>query len=531
MTDPGRFRLATGPLLGILLIAGISIYISFYPLRHTDVWAHAKYGEWYWLHQESPGVEPLSPFSDHSVGFPDVAWLSQVSYHLLYQLGANLAGGDAESQLKGGAEALRSFHLLLLVARFVLLWLALRRLGGSANWATLGVFLYMMAVGLGSAVQRPQAFGLFFFTAIIYALSTPTLSRRAMFWLPLSFVVWANLHGTFMAGLAVLGLYTLGRLIERRAFDPEIRRLIVVGLLCGLGTLLNPHGPWLYRDLFAFSGHPNLKTMTEWLPMRVSLDGGKHWPYLLSLFLLVFVRLLGGRKVGAAGLLVAIPFAIWPWIQGRMILWWWTIAVWILAKLGPGLADRFPTMPKIPDGPPTRSNAWIASIAILATIVFFPPIRSMMGIGSQPVMAVETPWKLGLELTAAPEDEGRWMPDLRQAIRENFPDGRFQGTVFASETQGDFLVWKLPKEIPVLMYTHAHVFSEQHWQDCLMVRGGREGWREFLNANRANLMIVELETHPELVAQLREDPEWQVIQDGQAGEAVIVLIAVRKKPL
>jgi len=528
MNEHSRFRLTTGSVLGVLLIAGLAVYLSFYPLWHTDVWAHAKYGEWYATHQKSPGVEPLSTFSDQSAPFPDVAWLSQVSYHLIYQFGASVAGGNPESQLMGGAEALRSFHLLLLIARFVLLWLALRRFGGSAHWATLGVFLYLMAVGFGSAVQRPQAFGLFFFTAIIFALSTPTLSRRALVWLPVSFMLWANLHATFTIGLAMLGLHALGRLIERRALDQEVRRLILLGVLCGLATLVNPHGPWLYRDIFAFSEHPNLKTMFEWHPMKLTAAGGAHWPYLMSLVLLLFVRVLGGRRVGVAGWLVAVPFAIWPWIQVRMMVWWWTIAVWLLARLGPGLADRFPTLPNIPDGPPTRVNAWVASLAVFGALVMFPPF---LRLESRQVVSDETPWRLGLELTAKQEDKGRWLPPLRQALKEQYPDGRFQGTIFASETQGDFLVWKLPRELPVLMYTHAHVFPVEHWSACIDVRRGDDGWQEFLSRNRANLIVVETVSHEKLCEKIRDDPDWQIIQDAPKAGPLSVLIALRKKPL
>ena len=125
------FRLHTGHLLGVLLVAGGFVYLSSYPLAYTDVWAHAKYGECYWNSGPPLGTEPLSPFTDKAARFPDVAWLSQVTYDGLYRLGAWVAAGDAESRLRGGAEALRSFHLLLLAGRIALLWLALRRFGGS----------------------------------------------------------------------------------------------------------------------------------------------------------------------------------------------------------------------------------------------------------------------------------------------------------------------------------------------------------------------------------------------------------------
>lgn len=534
MNSPARFRLSTGPLLGVLLLAGLAVYLSTYPLWHTDVWAHAKYGEWYSAHRAGPDVEPLSPFSDKNAPFPHVAWLSQVTYHLLYELGAAVAGGDAESRLRGGAEALRSFHLLLLLGRFVLLWLALRRFGGSWAWAALGVFLYLLAVGIGSAVQRPQAFGMFFFTVVLYALSAPTLSRRAMVLLPVAFLLWANLHGTFLAGLMMLGLHTAGRAIERGIRDREVRRLAAVGVLCGLATLVNPHGFFLLKHLLAFSGHPNLKTMTEWFPMRLTAGGGSHWPYLMSLVLLGFVRVLGGRKVGAAGWLVALPFAVWPWLQVRMIVWWWAVVVWLLARLGPGLADRFPTLPSLPDGPPTRGKAWVAAGAVVVAVLAFPPVRALgPGIPHDldHTISPDTPWRLALELTADPADEGRWMPELRSTLRERYPAGRFRGAVFASETQGDFLVWALPADVPVMMFTHAHVFTPEYWQACREVKGALPGWRDFLARHRANLVVIEDDSHEELAAELRADGEWVVVHDGpNAAGGRAMLVAVRKEP-
>jgi hypothetical protein len=535
--DAPRFRLHSGQLLGVALLAGMAVYLAFYPLWHTDVWAHAKYGEWYCKHRGAPEVEPLSPFSDKDVPFANVAWLSQVTYHLLFEFGAAVAGGDAESQLRGGAEVLRSFHLVLLIARFAILWLALKRFGGSCSWATVGVFLYIFAVGLGSAVQRPQAFGLTFFTVIIYALSAPTLSRRAMVLLPLMFLVWANMHGTFIAGLGVLGLHTIGRVIERGLFDRDVWRLVIVGVLSGLATLINPHGPFLYHHLLAFGAHPNLKSMTEWFPMRLTAQGGAHWPYVMSLVLLAFVRILGGRKVGAAGWLVALPFAIWPWFQARAMFWWWTVAVWLLARLGPGLADRFPTMPSLPEGESTRGKAWAACGMIVAAVLLFPPIRSLAPGVSHDLdhtVAPGTPWRLALELNAGLVDEGRWFPELRKALREHYPGGRYQGTIFASETQGDFLIWAMSQETPVLMFTHAHVFPFEFWELCRDVKAANPGWREFLARKGANLIVVETDSHEELTAELRHNPDWLIVHDGPASPVKAgspVIVALRKTPI
>ena len=128
--------------------------------------------------------------------------------------------------------------------------------------------------------------------------------------------------------------------------------------MSGLATLVNPHGPVLYKHVLAFSGHPNLKSMTEWFPMKWNY--GEARPYLMSLVLLAFVYFLGKRKVGPAGWLVVLPFAAWPWMQVRALLWWWGVAVWLLARLGPGLADRFPDLPTFAEGERTRAKAWWA---------------------------------------------------------------------------------------------------------------------------------------------------------------------------
>jgi hypothetical protein len=488
MTD--RFRLSNGPLLGVAVLAGTFIFLSFFPLWHTDVWAHAKYGEWYWTHKATPPVEPLSPFSDKEAPFANVAWLSQVTYYGLYELGASITGGDAESQLRGGAEALRSFHLLMLLGRFTLLFLAMKRFGGSWAWATLGILLYLFALRQEAMVQRPQAFGTFFLAAILYILSAPRFPRWGMFVLPLMFLLWANLHGTFVVGLAVMGLHGLGRLIERGRRDPDVQRLFVTGILCGLATLVNPHGPMLYWHVLTFSKHPNLKSMTEWFPMTLEQSP----PYVMSLVLLAFVRVLGGRKMGISGWLVALPFALWPWMQWRAITWWWGIAVWLLARLGPGLGDKFVDLPSLREGESTRAKAWAAVALAVVAFLFFPPIRSLIpGIPHDldHTVAPGTPWRLALELTAKPDDEGRWMPELRAALGDRFPDGTYHGAIFASETQGDFLIWALPADMPVMMFTHAHVFTFDYWEACRDVKSANPGWDKFLVDHRANLIIVE----------------------------------------
>ena len=126
------------------------------------------------------------------------------------------------------------------------------------------------------------------------------------------------------------------------------------------------------------------------------------------------------------------------------------------------------------------------------------------------------------------------MPGLRTALREHYPDGQYRGAIFSSETQGDFLIWALPADLPVMMYTHAHVFGPDHWEACRDVKAANPGWREFLARHHANLIVVEPSSHEELAGELRKDPDWRVVHDGPespASDRARVIVAVRKKPL
>ena len=120
---------------------------------------------------------------------------------------------------------------------------------------------------------RPQAASYLCFAVL---LLLQTLARRRTAWLaalPVLFCVWANLHGSFLAGLAVLALdaglsfapATVGRL---RVSSPLPRRAASRTLLaCILATFVNPHGPGLLGYAWHVAFNPQLAAhISEWAP-------------------------------------------------------------------------------------------------------------------------------------------------------------------------------------------------------------------------------------------------------------------------
>jgi hypothetical protein len=147
-----------------------------------------------------------------------------------------------------------------------------------------------------------------------------------------------------------------------------------------------------------------------------------------------------------------------------------------------------------------------------------------------------TPWQLAAELTVQPEDQGKWLKPLGEFLKKGYPRGRFTGSIFASEAQGDYLLWALPPEYPVFFYTHVHLFTAEHWDEAQRVKEGAKGWKAILDRNGVNLIVVEPERAPQLRALLHKDPDWVVILDetgntGKLRSIDRVLITLRKVPV
>ena len=167
--------------------------------------------------------------------FLTTEWLSQVVFALVHR-----AGGLAGISVLCG---------LLVGVTYALVLLRLRR---SAVEAFLAFGVTMLAAVLGSPhwVARPHIF-----TFVALAVLFNVVAKPRAWWLYATlFAVWANLHGGFVLGLALLAALAVGDGVEARLCRPGPRRAEWtalarshgVGLVAGVaGSLLNPVGPAL----------------------------------------------------------------------------------------------------------------------------------------------------------------------------------------------------------------------------------------------------------------------------------------------
>jgi hypothetical protein len=214
-------------------LAMVAIAAGTYGVTDTDIWGHLRFGLDTLARRALPLVDPYSftstqPWVNHE-------WLSQVFLALAYSL--------------GGLPLLTALRAGVVAAFLLLVYDSLRR----TAWPLRDVLVLatvLVASSLSRSV-RPQLFSL-----PLYALTLAGLSRDA-WWLPMVFVVWANLHGGWMLGLGAVTIWTL--------CQPSAKRLARLGA-CALATLVNPYGLGLWWSLLE-AIQRGWANVAEWQPI------------------------------------------------------------------------------------------------------------------------------------------------------------------------------------------------------------------------------------------------------------------------
>jgi hypothetical protein len=535
----------------VALVAVLGLFLlllSYVPLWHTDVWGHLTFGRWIVQHGRLPD-NALFPFTEPSPPGLHAYWLCQSGLYLTYRTGELAAGGDAGRQAEGGVQMVRALHTCVLAARFVILLLAMRRLGKSMAVAGLGLLLVLVLGSGHIAILRPQAFAELFFACVLFALSRDVLSRRALLALPILLAVWANCHGSYTLGLALIACWLVGRTIgvafSRRTLRPatlfadlQIRRLLMALLLSiAAVALLNPHGPYIFLNTYEMAQNPNVARMDEWQPIDFRQMEPAGWIFLISLTVLIVTQVVSKKLYAPGQVLLMLLFGVQAVLHQRMLVWWLMLVPWLAAPLWATVADRLWPRWQLPTNPASFRKTILAGIIVAVLLLWSAPGQWLVSGSPVPLdhsVSKATPWQLAEQLRR-PADSN-YLPALTGTLAAYGPEKRFFGGIFASETLGDYLLWSLPEDLPVFVSSHVHLYSAEHWQQCAVVKWGALGWEKVLADNGVNLIVVEGERHPHLRDQVLQNAAWQVVLD-EAGSPdkpdprTRLFVAVRKKPI
>lgn len=484
----------------VVVLGVIFFYFCLKPLWHTDLWGHLSYGKQIATSHTLPTTEPLMPLSK---GEPmvDSAWLSQlIGYWTISTLG--FAGVQGLSALCITAGAALVLHRTLMRTR-------------SLFFAMCALFAFLWLDWAPLAVVRPQLAGLVCFLVLVHR--TTSRHPRASDWLliPLLHMLWANLHGSFLVGVAWLGALTLGRAIDlvRRTgtlrslmHDQTVRRLFVWCELSAAAALLNPYGIGLYGEVLSFGQQANLASLTEWQVLDIRAPHGII--FLTAVVALVCVYRITPRRVASWEVLALIGLSIATLWSARFIVWWAPVAALLLAMHARASLHRW--LPWQADlDPSPRTGKWsLVSVGLVWIFFAYSPL------GMRVLHHREPPAERALS---------SFTPIAAVNYLKEHPP---QGQVFNTYEWGDYLQWAGPEGVQIFLNSHAHLVPRDVWLHYMQIIQEADGWSDILDRYGVNAILLDHLNRDGLIKRLKDDPKWKVGYDDN-----VATVFVRRKPI
>lgn len=250
-----------------------------------DLYGHLRFGQQILTTVHVPRLDAYS-YSVVGLRWISHEWLSDVVIAWFY--------------FHGGVVGLKLMKLGCTVAIVMLLLGAMRETGAFA--VTQISIMLLASIRLSAQMQfRPQIFTYLLLAAILMLLTRDNYRGRAMLWITVPmFALWANLHGGFVIGLGVMGLYAImrgGQEIAAGRGAARFFHLAAITSACIVATLLTPYGAGSWLSVLHTIGNPTmLGAINEWQPLisaTIAEYHVAHVPFLydLSVFGIFFATL------------------------------------------------------------------------------------------------------------------------------------------------------------------------------------------------------------------------------------------------
>jgi hypothetical protein len=173
------------------------------------------------------------------------------------------------------------------------------------------------------------------------------LKRTRRFLLPVMMVLWANLHGGFVLGLFIIGIFGGVALLRRDWVNLRIYGLAGVG--CFVATFVNPLGWRIYEGMAATLGHFVQAYITEWWPYfsNVAVPGSIPGMVYILIFVGLELRHRSSCPIPLESRLLSWLFLLLGLYQYRYMSFFFLFSTVPLALHLDRLLPQQPTNPKV----------------------------------------------------------------------------------------------------------------------------------------------------------------------------------------
>jgi hypothetical protein len=447
-------------------------FISFRSPDDPDMGWHLKDGEY--LLNNHFAVAKTDIFSYTMPDFPLIMheWVTDALMYLMYQ---NL-----------GLLSLSVFFAAISSLAFII---AASATEAKKEYKIIAAILAVIA-SLPILGVRPQMLSLLALAIVIFIIFRfrKNQSGKSIFWLPLIFLFWVNLHGGFAVGLFFIGLFLalefikhaiyfisqkikfwniakIAPLLKKGAIEvSHLYKLTGVFLVSSLVTLVNPYGWRVYVEIITtiFDDYTK-KIISEWLPFAFSNPTG--YQFVIYVTLIIILLIFWWRKIDYTYLIISAVFLYLAATSWRHM----PLFLIVITPLWVNVVESI-------------SGSELLKIIRKKYFIILMLVSTFFIAKQQ--------WQIVIPASHSMEilSRGRYPYQAVEYLKKNPIEGR----MFNEYNWGGFLIWQYPEKKVFIdgRMPSWKINNRRAFEDFNKVSNGEEGWEKILEKYDVSFALV-----------------------------------------
>jgi hypothetical protein len=494
MNDSKKFKFFLTPSIADIIFLFLFLTLSLFAgkglLNDCDTGYHIRAGE-HILDTLSIPRQDIFSFHSPSLSWTAHEWLSEVIMALVHH-SLGLTG------------IVIFFSLLISLAYYIFF-----KIIKAKNDIVLSVFFALLVLlsSMTHWLARPHIFSLLLMIIWYYLLDEYQYkNRNYVYVLPPIMLLWVNLHGGFLAGFILIGIYFFGNIVkfitsndlEKDIYKRKAKLLGLTTILCLLVCLINPFGYHIL--LFPFKLVSNKFIMDHVVEF---MSPNFHKPLVFKYFLLLMfvIFALSTVKINLIELLLILMFTNMSLYSVRYIPLFSVIATPILlrqlstiisrsdGRLSKFLNKRSDNISKLD----TSVKGYLWPVAAIILVAFFAKagkIDFKFDKKTKPVAAVEF---------------------LKKE--------KINGNMFDNDEFGDYIIYAAWPEYRVFFDGRGDMYGADIFKEYDKVASMKPGWNEVLKKYDISWIIFNANSALSLFLMQRDD--WKLIYSDEVANIFV----------
>ena len=478
----------------LVVLCGFLVVISLFPLPPNDFWWHLEIGEYIYTNHSIPTTNIFAWSLPADQPFFYAAWLGEFLLYWFYHI--------------GGLSLVIFIRTLLVGVCFWLVAYEAHRRSGSWRITALVVILACL-MSLNNLIVRTQMWAWLPFIISYIVLKRYSEGKITWHWLilcPVSMVFWVNIHGSYILGLVLVGVFFLGQSLSKFTKQTnalswrQIGWIGCIGVLCGVAILINPRFTEIIRyttDLL--TDQPSQQLIEEW--QSPTPQGIANIFFFISIILFIVVLALSRYRLNPTELLLITGFLWLAWTGQRYVIWYGIVAMPIMARLICDIPLRLPTF--------VPQKNWFNLALVILLLVPFLAVQPWF---VERLPLPSTYWQQVQRASSAGPLVDVHTPVAAAEYLKTHPGGH----LFNELGYGSYLIWANPKQ-KVFIDSRIELYSYNQWQDYINISNSTN-YNEILSKYGVDRILLDKKLQSKLASSLSKDPLWKLEYEDQIAQ-------------